>query len=207
MIAVYPIYIVFIRRICWCLHVDDFFATCVISGILVKFHQGNGFTAKHKRSARILCQCDTNPAGHSPLMHIHQDPLLVYLWATDVGETLAFPFITEIRPPEYKMSLYHMSQNISAWLHIITVTLRERHYDWNYQQLGCFSNCLFRRTSKKTSKPILLALFEGNSPLSGDSPQKGPWNIRVFSVTHHYQKLHMHFVSILPWVFLWILIL
>ena len=76
---VYLIYIVFIHRVCWCLHVDDFFASCVISwnfsdtppgslpGVPSLLHIPNGFTVKHKRFARILCQCDTNRAGHFTL--------------------------------------------------------------------------------------------------------------------------------------------
>ena len=40
------------------------------------------------------------------------------------------------------------------------------------RQLDCLFNCLFRLTSKKISKPALLALCEGNP--SVDSPHKGP---------------------------------
>ena len=38
-----------------------------LPGVPSLFHVPNGFTVKHKKSAKILCQCDTNRAGHFTL--------------------------------------------------------------------------------------------------------------------------------------------
>ena len=85
----YSIYIVIIHRICWCLHVDNFFASCLMNGILVTLHQGafleylvcatSPMTSLW--STRHLLEYYVNVTqtvwGISLLMHMHQDPLLV----------------------------------------------------------------------------------------------------------------------------------
>ena len=84
----------FIHRICWRLHVDDLlsfclFASCVISGILVTLHQGtlleyivcSTSLMASLWVTRYLLEYYVNMTQTvrdiSPLMPIHQDPLLV----------------------------------------------------------------------------------------------------------------------------------
>ena len=50
----------------------------------------------------------------------------------------------------------------------------------NYQLYDCLLNRIFRRRSKKTSKRRLIGLCEGNSPVTGDSPHKGPVTRKMF---------------------------
>ena len=51
----------------------------------------------------------------------------------------------------------------------------------NNQPHDCLLNDLFRRRLKKTSKLRVTGLCEGNSPLTGDSPHKGPVTRKMFS--------------------------
>ena len=57
-------------------------------------------------------------------------------------------------------------------------SLHWRHNDHdgvsNHQPHGCLLNRLFRRRSKKTSKPRVTGLCVGNSPWPVNSPHKGP---------------------------------
>ena len=59
-----------------------------------------------------------------------------------------------------------------------TKPLKWRHNEHdgfsNDQPHDCLPNCLFRRRSKKTSKLRVTGLSEGNSPVAGNSPHKGP---------------------------------
>ena len=47
------------------------------------FHIPIGSTVKHRRSIKIVCQCDTNCAGHFTLDAHASRPLLVYCCASD----------------------------------------------------------------------------------------------------------------------------
>ena len=44
--------------------------------------------------------------------------------------------------------------------------------DSNHRRLDCLLNRLFRRRSKKTSKPSVTALCEGNPPVTGGFPSQ-----------------------------------
>ena len=80
---------------------------------------------------------------------------------------------------------------------VIIVASHEHHGVWDDWKFHCLFNSLFRLTSKETSKPMLLALCEGNPPpvtggiihlLQVDSPHKGP-------VTHkscHIMRSSIH---------------
>ena len=98
MIVVYSSYIV-IYSFCWCLHADDLlsfclFAPCVISGILVTLHQGafleylvcSTALMASLWSTRVLLEYYVNVTQTvrdiSPLMLMHQDPVLVYAEST-----------------------------------------------------------------------------------------------------------------------------
>ena len=63
-------------------------------------------------------------------------------------------------------------------------TLHWRHNDHdsvsNHQPHGCLFNRLFRRRSKKTSKPRVAGLCAGNSPWPVNSPHKGPVTRKMF---------------------------
>ena len=50
----------------------------------------------------------------------------------------------------------------------------------NHQRLGCLCNRLFGRRSRKTSKLRVTGLCEGNSPVTGVSPHKGPATRKMF---------------------------
>ena len=50
----------------------------------------------------------------------------------------------------------------------------------NHQPQDCLFNCLFRCRWKKTSKLQVTGLCEGNSPMIGESPHKGPLTQKMF---------------------------
>ena len=50
----------------------------------------------------------------------------------------------------------------------------------NHQSHDCLLNRLFRRRSKKTSKLRVTGLCEGNSPMTGEFPHKGPVTRKMF---------------------------
>ena len=57
----------------------------------------------------------------------------------------------------------------------------------NHRHLDCSLNCLFRRRSKKTSKPRVIGLCEGNSPLTGEFPTQRANNVENVSI---WWRLH-----------------
>ena len=84
------IYIGFTHRVCWCLHVNDFFASCVINRILVTLHWGSLPGVPFVCSIPLMALlCSTRDLVEyyfnvtqtmrdiSPLMHMHQDPVYV----------------------------------------------------------------------------------------------------------------------------------
>ena len=82
-------YVVFIHIICWCLQVNDFFASHVISGILVILHQGvfleylvcstSLMASLWRTGDRLKYYVNVTQTVRDipPLMHMYQDPLLV----------------------------------------------------------------------------------------------------------------------------------
>ena len=64
------------------------------------------------------------------------------------------------------------------------MTLQWRHYERsgvsNHQPRDCLLKRLFRRRSKKTAKLRVTGLCEGNSPMTGEFPHKGPVTRKMF---------------------------
>ena len=50
----------------------------------------------------------------------------------------------------------------------------------NHHRLDCLHNRLLRRRSKKTSKLCVTGLCEGNTPVTGEFPHKGPITRKMF---------------------------
>ena len=63
---------------------------------------------------------------------------------------------------------------------IITVTSQWARWLSNHRRIDCLFNRLFRLRSKKTSKLRVTGLCEGNSPVSGEFPHKGPLARKMF---------------------------
>ena len=57
----------------------------------------------------------------------------------------------------------------------------------NHRRLNCLLNRLFRRKLKKTSKPRVTSLCEGNSPVTGEFPAQNDNNAKNVSIwwRHH----------------------
>ena len=55
----------------------------------------------------------------------------------------------------------------------------------NHQPHDCLLNLLFRHTSKKTSKPRVTGLCEGNSPVTGEFPTQSASNAGNASICKH----------------------
>ena len=84
--------------------------------------------------------------------------------------------------------IYHYSHN-------------ERDGDSNHRRLDCLLNRLFIRRPRKTSKPRVTGLCEGNSPVTGEFPAPRPvthlqehirtwW--KLISCTHHTSPVGIH---------------
>ena len=70
----------------------------------------------------------------------------------------------------------------------ITMTSYECNCVSNHQQLNGLFSSLFRLTSNKTSKPALLALCEGNPPVTGGFPSQRASGIDSISMTSWRQN-------------------
>ena len=66
----------------------------------------------------------------------------------------------------------------------LSPSLRWRHNErdsvLNHRRRDCLLNCLFRRSSKKTSKFRVTGLCEGNPSVIGGSPHKGTVTRKMF---------------------------
>ena len=68
--------------------------------------------------------------------------------------------------------------------------VNERHGVSNHRQLPYLFNRFFRRTSKKTWKPALLTLCDGNPPVAGRFPPQRSNNEENLSILWHHNALH-----------------
>ena len=64
----------------------------------------------------------------------------------------------------------------------------------NHQSHDCLFNHLFRRRSKKTSKLRVTGLCEGNSPMTGEFPHKGPVTLKMFP----FDDVFMWWFTLIP---------
>ena len=62
----------------------------------------------------------------------------------------------------------------------------------NHQRLGCLLSRLFRRLSKKTSKPRVTGLSDGNPPVTGGFPSQRTSNSEKVSISWRYHAGHRH---------------
>ena len=65
---------------------------------------------------------------------------------------------------------------------LITVTSYWTRWRLNHQPHDCLLNRLFRRRSKKTSKPRVTGLCVGNSPVTGEFPAQMACNAENVSI-------------------------
>ena len=79
------------------------------------------------------------------------------------------------------------------WLWTFIYALQGRHNGrddvWNHQPHDCLCNRLFRRRSKKTSKPRVTGNCEGNSPVTGDDVIMCSWKYWVESYIIQLQQV------------------
>ena len=111
----------------------------------------------------------------SGLLHWHCGNLTIapvpakqpwWIWINTSCEFIMNDCITTTKQSTTKPCAYFLgytvNPNHNIWHH------NEHRGIWNHhQQLECLVNHLFRLTSKKTSKPVLLALCKGNPPVTG----------------------------------------
>ena len=98
---------------------------------------------------------------------------------------------------------------------ITTITVTSQHNERdgvpNHRRLDCLRNRLFRRRSKKASKPRVIGLSEGNSTVTGEVPHKGPitWKMFPFDdaivtiLCHVSSDINYPAVLAPVWVILW----
>ena len=109
----------------------------------------------------------------------------IYNWVS-YGEVIGREFKSTSRTKQcivYILGMYIMSNILNP--------LRWRHNGHdsvsNQQPHHCLLNCLFRRRSKKTSKPRVTGLYVGNSPGTGEFPAQMASNAENVSIwwRHH----------------------
>ena len=91
------------------------------------------------------------------------------------------------------------------WLNcdkIVALTLHWRHNEHdsvsNHQPYDCLLNRLFRRTSKKTSKPRVTGLCAGNSPVTDEFPAQRASNAENVSIWWRHHEVRTVAVPFLP---------
>ena len=83
-------------------------------------------------------------------------------------------------------------------------TLQWRYYEcdgvWNHRRLDCLLNRLFRRRTKKTSKPRVTGLCEGNPPVTvtGGFPSQSASNAENVSIWWRHHEL-VQSAALLKW--------
>ena len=88
----------------------------------------------------------------------------------------------------------------TCWSHYTLITSQWRHNEHdgvsNHQLHDCLLRHLFTRRSKKTSKVRVTGLCEGNSPVTVNSPHKGPVATENVSIWwHHHESIVLHCIS------------
>ena len=89
------------------------------------------------------------------------------------------------------VSLLRFSSINNLFRSVITSSLHWRHNGCdrvsNHQPHDRLLNCLFRRRSKKTSKPRITGICEGNSPVTSEFPSQRASNAANVSISwrHH----------------------
>ena len=75
-------------------------------------------------------------------------------------------------PYGYKLTLFKLTFLFANQPFKWAVQLRHNEHDGisNHQPHDCLINCLFRRISKKTTKPRVTGLCVGNPPVTGEIP-------------------------------------
>ena len=85
--------------------------------------------------------------------------------------------------------IWTRSDLVHMYFHCNPITVTSQWLPWRLKSpaLGCLFNRLFKLTPKKTSKPALLALCEGNSPVTGEFPGQKASNAEKASIwwRHH----------------------
>ena len=82
--------------------------------------------------------------------------IMIRFYISSLSSLLPVVTVLQIKPIFYAWDPWKLSCDS------IAITSNERHGDSNHRHLDCLFNNLLRQTSRKTSKPSLLALCEGN---------------------------------------------
>ena len=89
------------------------------------------------------------------------------------------------------------------WLWTFIYSLQWHHNGrdgvWNHQPYDCLRNRLFRRRSKKTSKPRVTGLCAGKSPVTGDGVIMCSWKYWVESSLSSVSKSPYSIPSLATW--------
>ena len=83
-----------------------------------------------------------------------------------------------IMQPEEYGSLNHMRQLRTVYINCGNVN--DRYDVSNYQSTECLFNSLFKLTTKEHQTSALLALCDGNPPVTGGSQHRGPVTRKMF---------------------------
>ena len=81
------------------------------------------------------------------------------------------PLCAQIELPKIGLDMLKLKQND---YHFITAMSNERQDILRHLHFNCLFSSLFKHTSKKTSTICVNGLCEGNLPVTGGSPHKGP---------------------------------
>ena len=118
-------------------------------------------------------------------------------------------YVSSHRPTKclLKCSILNSNQlTITAFIVRLHYTLLWRHSDRdgvsNHQCLDCLLNRLFRRRSKKISKPRVTGLCEGNLPVIGELPTQRVSNVENVSIWWRHHVLSTCYCSFVLRIYL-----
>ena len=112
----------------------------------------------------------------------HTFPELAFVWPGQIVTIKVSRWTFRGFQIEAHKLLLEWAKRIPEWSENETLQWRHNGYDGvsNHRRRDCYLNRLFRRRSKKTSKLRVTGLCEGNSPVTGESPPKGPVTRKMF---------------------------
>ena len=163
-----------------CRHKTERYSGCwaCFDSLYIRYHNKLLYTALWiwEWSHLVVCHASTRQLKQNDIIKL----IRLYI------QQMAFCASKKLR---YEVSFHNIEVRSARiqWrsaLAALVCALQSRHnrHDGlaNHRRLDCVLNRLFRRRSKKTSKLRVTGLCEGNSPVSGEYPHKGPVTRKIF---------------------------
>ena len=134
---------------------------------------------------------------------------LIYIFSRTLKDIELLKFKAIVSKARIARQWHHISKTSRLYIcdlmtNIIGVELVASYAGYGvskYQQFDCLFNSWFRLTQKKSGRPVLLALCEGNPPPTGGFPSQKASIAESVSWRHHDRCLNQwnHFLCLCAW--------